>query len=124
VRAISELALQHAACARHYALGATCHLPCAVHRLLLCPVCLVPCASPSACAACPCRFVVGHSVEENVHQLCQQRAAAMDLHAAAVAKGRAAADALSAGDVAALLRSEWEQQEGGEAQLDTVVTLD
>ena len=72
----------------------------------------------------PPRFVVGHSVEEKVHQLCPQRAAAMDLHAAAVAKGRAAADALSAGDVAALLRSEWEQQDGGEAQLDTVVTLD
>jgi hypothetical protein len=70
-----------------------------------------------------CRFVTLHTTEDNVHQLCQQRAAAMDLHAAAVAKGRAAQDVLSAGDVAALLNSEWEAGQG-EAQLDSVVRLD
>ena len=72
---------------------------------------------------CP-RFVTLHTVEDNVHTLCQQRAAAMDLHAAAVAKGRAAQDVLSAGDGAALLNSEWEGGQGEAPQLDSLVTVD
>lgn len=42
------------------------------------------------CYALSCRFVVGGSIEENVHQLGQQRAAAMDLSAAAVKRGASA----------------------------------
>lgn len=51
------------------------------------------------------RFVVTHSVEENVHKLGQYRAAAMDMSAAAVRRGKAGGDrgALTVRDVAALL---------------------
>ena len=42
------------------------------------------------CEALPCcRFVVEKTVEENVHRLCQRRAAAMDLSAASGAPGAA-----------------------------------
>lgn len=52
-------------------------------------------------------FVVDRTVEENVHRLVQQRAAAMNLSAAAVSK-RGAADekSLTVRDIAMLLRSD------------------
>lgn len=51
--------------------------------------------------------MVDRTVEENVHRLVQQRAAAMNLSAAAVSK-RGAADekSLTVRDIAMLLRSE------------------
>jgi len=51
------------------------------------------------------RFVVTHSVEENVYRLGQHRAAAMDLSASAVRRGKAGGErgALTVRDVAALL---------------------
>lgn len=54
------------------------------------------------------RFVIQHSVEENVHRLGQHRAAAMDLAASAVRRGKAAGDrgALTLRDVAALLQED------------------
>jgi E3 ubiquitin-protein ligase SHPRH len=54
------------------------------------------------------RFVVQHSIEENVHRLGQHRAAAMDLAAAAVRRGKAAGDrgALTLRDVAVLLQED------------------
>jgi E3 ubiquitin-protein ligase SHPRH len=57
------------------------------------------------------RFVVERTIEENVHRLCQQRAAAMDLSAASVkrAGGTKEQGALTVRDVALLLRQPEEE---------------
>lgn len=67
------------------------------------------------------RFVIQDSVEENVHRLGQHRAAAMDLAAAAVRRGKAAGDrgALTLRDVAALLQ----EDAGGLIGSEEVVAL-
>lgn len=73
------------------------------------------------------RFVVQHTVEENVAALAAARAAAMDLAAASGALagagasgvGGAEAGRLSVGDVGALLSTHWR-----EADPQAVVTLD
>lgn len=66
----------------------------------------------------PCRFVVQHTVEENVARLSRQRAAAMDM-SAVVAKrpGASSSEAadLNVADVAALLSSKWTEGSGGDA---------
>ncbi|GBF99704.1 hypothetical protein Rsub_12416 [Raphidocelis subcapitata] len=54
------------------------------------------------------RFLVEHSIEENVAALAAQRAAAMDMSAAAPTRGGAAGEAaLTVRNVAALLRADW-----------------
>lgn len=84
-----------------------------------------------------CRFVVEHTIEENVAAVCRQRAAAMDMSAAVPVRrgsscggggssiGGDAAD-LTVRDVAALLSTKWwegcEGEEGGQQPLD--MTLD
>lgn len=58
------------------------------------------------------RFVVERTIEENVHRLCQQRAAAMDLSAASVKRGSSKEQgALTVRDVALLLRQPEEEAE-------------
>ena len=65
------------------------------------------------------RFVVHQSIEENVHRLGQVRAAAMDLSAAAVKRGKAAGEkgALTLRDVAALLREDSEALRGSKESI-------
>jgi hypothetical protein len=69
------------------------------------------------CCFTLCRFVVQHTVEENVARLSRQRAAAMDM-SAAVAKrpgvGSSEAADLTVADVAALLSSKWSEGGGGD----------
>ncbi|KAF6256727.1 P-loop containing nucleoside triphosphate hydrolase protein, partial [Scenedesmus sp. NREL 46B-D3] len=65
------------------------------------------------------RFVVQHTVEENVARLSRQRATAMDMSAAVPAKrpgaGSSEAADLTVADVAALLSSKWSEGGGGDA---------
>ncbi len=67
------------------------------------------------------RFVIQHSIEENVHRLGQHRAAAMDLAAVAVRRGKAAGDrgALTLRDVAVLLQEDTGGLMGSEGQHPT-----
>lgn len=75
------------------------------------------------------RFVVEHSIEENVHALGRQRAAAMDLHTAcpgspskraAVAAAKEG-EALTVRDVAVLLSNRWSERH---IDADNVVRLE
>ncbi|KAL4857890.1 E3 ubiquitin-protein ligase [Chlorella vulgaris] len=69
------------------------------------------------------RFVVQHTIEENVHRLCQQRAAAMDLSAASVTRavGNQKEGALTVRDVAQLLRRPEDGEEMEEEWQDAAV---
>lgn len=62
---------------------------------------------------CCARRQVEHTVEENVLELAAQRAAAMDMGAAAPSRGSSAEAALTVGNVAALLSAGWSTTGGG-----------
>ncbi len=61
------------------------------------------------------RFLVEHTIEENVGALAARRAAAMDMAAAAPSRGAAASAeaALTVRNVAALLSTNWAAGGGG-----------